>query len=79
MKTISLKLPDRLNEELTDLADQKGVSKSALLREVVEGYLAGQETPGKGTFLERARHLIGCIEGPEDLSTNQEYLHGYGQ
>ena len=25
-----------------------------------------------------AKDYIGCIEGPEDLSTNQDYLKGYG-
>jgi len=32
-----------------------------------------------GSFYERARHLIGTISGPGDLSTNPRYMDGYGQ
>ena len=28
--------------------------------------------------LKGAEHLIGCFEGPEDLSTNPAYMEGYG-
>jgi hypothetical protein len=26
-----------------------------------------------------AGDLIGCVEGPDDLSTNKEYMKGFGQ
>lgn len=80
MKTISLKLPDTLDEELTQLAEEKGESKSFLIREALDDYLSRQRPrPGK-SFLERARHLIGSVEGgPEDLSYNKTYLDDYGR
>lgn len=28
--------------------------------------------------LRGAGHLIGCMDGPEDLSTNDDHLEGYG-
>ena len=28
--------------------------------------------------LEAAGNLVGCVEGPEDLSTNPEYMKGFG-
>lgn len=31
------------------------------------------------SFLALAGDLTGCLEGPEDLSTNEDYLDGYGQ
>jgi len=31
------------------------------------------------SFLEAAKDFIGCLEGPEDLSTNKDYMKGYGQ
>lgn len=29
--------------------------------------------------LQGAEHLIGCIDGPEDLSTNPVWMEGYGE
>jgi hypothetical protein len=31
------------------------------------------------SFLEAARDFIGCLEGPEDLSINPDYMKEYGQ
>ena len=31
------------------------------------------------SFLEAAKDFIGCLEGPKDLSTNKDYMKGYGQ
>jgi len=31
------------------------------------------------SFLEAAKDFIGSLEGPEDLSTNKDYMKGYGQ
>jgi len=31
------------------------------------------------SFFESAQSLIGVGEGPGDLSTNPDYMHGYGQ
>lgn len=79
MKTVSLKLPDSLDAQLTILIHRRGTSKSALIREALESYLFRQGVSLQGSFLEMAHDLCGCVEGPVDLSTNQDYLDGYGQ
>ena len=79
MKNISLKLPNDLDQELASLAERKGVTKSALIREAVEGYLAHALGRKKPSFLERAGDLIGCVEGPGDLSYNKAYMKDYGR
>ncbi|MGH7485054.1 MAG: ribbon-helix-helix protein, CopG family, partial [bacterium] len=79
MKSISLKLPDEVDLELTSLAERKGVTKSALIREALEGYLTHDPGRKRLSFLERAGDLIGCVEGPGDLSYNKEYMKDYGQ
>ena len=38
-----------------------------------------QSEPAQRSFLEVARASIGAGEGPEDLSTNPDYMQGYGQ
>jgi hypothetical protein len=34
--------------------------------------------PTPGSLYDRARHLIGTISGPGDLSTNPRHMDGYG-
>jgi len=79
MKTISLKLPDDLDKELSSRAEQTRTTKSALIREAIEGFLVQGPGPRKGSFLELAADLIGSVEGPGDLSYNKEYLKDYGR
>ena len=79
VKTVSLKLPESLDAKLTILIRKRGMSKSAIIREALEAYLAREGELSPGSFLELARDLCGCVEGPVDLSTNQSHLDGYGQ
>lgn len=78
MKTISLKLPDELARRLEEAAGKHGQSKSALARAALEAYFAQQQIP-PGSFLEAVGDLIGCVEGPGDLSTNPKHMEGFGE
>lgn len=79
MKTLSLKLPDELARALEDRARSQGTTKSEILREALAGYFARNPLPRNGSFLALAGDLVGCLEGPGDLSHNKEYLKGYGR
>jgi metal-responsive CopG/Arc/MetJ family transcriptional regulator len=79
MKTISLKLPDDIDRELSSRAEKDGTTKSALIREAIEGYLSHGSGARKGSFLELAGDLIGCVEGPSDLSYNKTYFKNFGR
>lgn len=79
MKTLSLKLPDALDDQLESLAGRLRTSKSAVIREAISGYLNENSPPARESFAALARDLSGCVEGPEDLSMNPDYLAGYGK
>ncbi|MCP3956675.1 MAG: ribbon-helix-helix protein, CopG family [bacterium] len=82
MRTLSMKVPETLDRDLTELAARRGVSKSALLRDTMTKLVARERStdgPPAGSFLALAEDLAGCVDGPEDLSTNEEYLGGYGR
>lgn len=82
MRTISMKLAESLDRELADLAARRGVSKSSLIRDAVTDLVVRErasDRPAAGSFLALAEDLAGCVEGPEDLSTNKDYLDGYGR
>lgn len=80
MKTVSLKLPSRLNAKLERAARQRGESKSAILRSALEQFLNGGNTPPRQlSALELAGDLVGCADGPGDLATNPKYMEGFGE
>ena len=54
------------------------MSKSALVREVLERFLPGSNTDGP-PFFDLAHDLLGKRSGPGDLSTNREYMEGFGK
>lgn len=79
MFTVSLKLPDSLLAEVRALAERKGVSRSSVIREALAAYLPLAAVPAAGSFLERARDLAGCVEGPPDLSSHPAHMESYGR
>ena len=63
MPIMSLKVPAALDARVAAAARQRRLTKSAL---------------GEGCFLELAGDLVGCVEGPGDLSHNPKRMRGYG-
>jgi hypothetical protein len=78
MKTISLKMPEALFEKLDSTARERGESKSALLRELVQMTVAAKKD-GDGSCLDLAKDLAGCVKGEKDLSFNKKRMNGYGK
>jgi Arc/MetJ-type ribon-helix-helix transcriptional regulator len=76
MKTISLKLPISLSVRLERVARERGQSKSEIVRAALERHLKDERPT---SALELAGDLVGCGEGPTDLSTNPRYMEGYGE
>lgn len=81
MKPRSLKLTQDLEKSLTTYASMRGTSASSVVREALEAYLvdaSSAELRQPQSFSARAADLAGCVNGPEDLSTNPAHLAGYG-
>ena len=79
MKTLSLKLPESLLVKLTSMARERGENRSALLREAIETFIAGDNHTPKGSCLDLAKDLVGCVKGPIDLSFQKKHMRGYGK
>ncbi len=77
-KTITIKLSDVDLNRLNKLAEERGTTKSSLVREALAEYLSEIEVKSKNSFADIATDLAGIIDGPRDLSTNKKYLSGYG-
>jgi len=81
VRTLSMKVPEALDDDLGVLAARRGVSKSALIRDAMSELVARERVDRVplGSFLALAEDLAGCVEAPEDLSTNKVYLDDYGR
>ena len=79
MTTVSLKMSETLAIRLQDAARERGVSKSVLIRSALEVYLESDEVEKPRSALSHAADPAGVLSGPEDLSTNKDYLENFGQ
>ncbi len=75
MRTVSFKLPESLDDALSELARRRKASRSALVREALEIYAAS----GKKSVTASVDELVKPLDGPRDLSTNPKHLSGYGK
>jgi hypothetical protein len=75
MPVVTVRMPKLLHAHLVAEARRRRTTTSAVLR---EAFAERQTAAPAGSFYERARHLIGSISGPGDLSTNPKYMEGYG-
>ena len=75
MRTVSFKLPEHLDDALSDLARRRKSSRSALVREALEGLA----TSGRRSVTAAVDGLVGPLVGSADLSTNPKHLAGYGK
>jgi Arc/MetJ-type ribon-helix-helix transcriptional regulator len=79
MKTISVKIPEDLDLKLTAVAAKRRESKSAVIRSALDHLVESSDAIAPNSCLDLAKDLIGSVEGPSDLSYNNEYLKGYGR
>jgi hypothetical protein len=77
MKTVTLKLPEKLLIAIQYAAKKRGETKSAVMREALREFLSKNDPTG--SCLDIARDLAGCVEGPPDLSTNPVHMDDYGK
>ena len=75
MRTVSFKLPEHLDDALSNLARRRKSSRSALVREALEGLA----TSGRRSVTAAVDGLVGPLAGPTDLSTNPKHLADYGK
>jgi hypothetical protein len=76
MKTLTMKLPDRLLAWLENESQRVNQPKSAVVREILQQHLRSQSHSG----LDTAADLCGCVQsGVRDLARNKKHLKGFGR
>ena len=69
---LSIRLDAATEALLERLSSKRGTTKSMIVRESLAAYGRDEAAlPRRSTRpIDRVRHLIGCVEGPGDLSVN---------
>jgi hypothetical protein len=82
MNVITVKVPEKLQRELSRAAALRGITKSRLVREAVAEYLGRLTSRRKGSAsaLDLAGDLVGRVrKSPSDLATKRKYLEDFGE
>ncbi|MEO6755606.1 MAG: CopG family transcriptional regulator, partial [Chthoniobacteraceae bacterium] len=83
MKTITIKLPDFLNDSLNAAAASRKQTKSAIVRELLQQAMHTHPAPRKKarpSLHERLQKYQGAgPTGVKDLASNPKHLSGYGR
>lgn len=74
MKTLSLKISEVLEAHLRAFAEERGISKSEVVREALVSFFRTMRPAARGFALALVEDLVGSVEGPPDLSSNPAYL-----
>lgn len=75
MKTLTVKIPEPLLAEIDAAARERRVSRSVIIRERLQ---FGSGAAGSSLWNRMENLAIDDDSAPEDLSSNKEYLEGYG-
>lgn len=80
MKVLSLKVPEQLDRKLSAVVKRRGMRKSVVVREALERYVDESREIRKGSFLDLAGDLVGCVkDAPADLASKPKHRDGYGR
>jgi len=79
MKTLTVKVPEKLDLKLAAVAAKRGESKSNLIRTAIESILNADGAVVPNSCLDMAKDIVGSVEGPSDLSYNKKHFRGYGK
>jgi metal-responsive CopG/Arc/MetJ family transcriptional regulator len=80
MKVLSFKVPEALDRKLSAVVKRRGVARSDVVREALVHYLDNAREVRRGSFLDLAGELVGCVkDAPADLSSNPRHLADFGK
>jgi predicted transcriptional regulator len=75
MRTVSIELPVRQDDDLSQRARRRNSTRSALLREALEALAKGR----RHSVTAATDEILEPFEGRADLSMNPKHLGGYGK
>jgi Arc/MetJ-type ribon-helix-helix transcriptional regulator len=78
MKTITCKLPEKLDAQLEAAAQEEGISKSQVVRNALEDRISRKRGKKSPRAYDLVKNLSGSVKGPADLLTDPKYMENFG-
>jgi Ribbon-helix-helix protein, copG family len=78
MKTITCKIPEKLDAELMAAARAEGISKSQILRRALEDRIGRGQYKKAPRAFDLVKDLSGSVKAPADLLSNPKYMENLG-
>jgi len=78
-EVLSIRIPQPIGARLNGLAKRSGRTKTAIVLTALEHQLDAAGLPARGSFVDEAGDLVGCVQGPKDLSTHKKHMSGFGR
>ncbi len=80
MTVVTLKMPDALADRVRISAEFQHTSRSEIMRRALRKYV-DQDIPdsAKPTAYDLLKDFVGSVDGSSDLSSNSDYMTGYGE
>ncbi len=78
MPTFTCKIPPELDGRLAAASRARRMTKSALVREILEAQLKRRPAGTEARAYDAVKHLVGRLEGPSDLSSASRHLDDFG-
>ena len=79
LRTITMKIPETLHEDIQTLTKNLNKSQSAFVRDAIIEYITKIHSENKSSFAQKTLKLRGVASLAADLSTNKQYLAGFGR
>lgn len=79
MKLLQFEISESLATRLEAEAERSGRSVNEVILAALGASLPAPAPPDGASFGDLASDVIGCGEGPEELSSNPEKMEGYGE
>jgi len=77
---LSVRVSARLEQQLRQRAAIAGRSESELVRQALDGYLAGSAEERSAYEIAEELGLLGCASGgARDVSRNRKHMEGFGK
>ena len=81
-KNFGMRLAPHERRQIEQLAEARGTNMKDAILDAVRRQLEELAEPFRaepGSVLEGLEDVVGSAEGPADLSSNRDYLEGYGR
>ena len=80
MKTLAVKIPEKLDLQLQSLSKQRKVSKSKIVRDAIRECLERQKDHQELSAFDLMKDGLGILRSDcDDLASNSEHMNGFGR